>query len=99
MPLTREAIREKYASRNRAVVDAAQWFAYAHLSKEANDRGIVVSSPYDVSEQVAELAFEMIDILPDTPELTHALRRLLEAKDCLVRAAIEAADRKPDDPA
>ena len=45
-----------------------------------------------MSSQVAELAGEMIDILPDSPELTHALRRLIEAKDCLVRAATAAAE-------
>jgi hypothetical protein len=97
LPSTREAIREQLESRgrNRAVVDAAQWFAYGHLSKGTSDGGVAVSSPYDVSSMVAELAAEMIDTLPDSPELTHALRRLIEAKDCLVRAAIAAQDGQP----
>jgi hypothetical protein len=92
VPSTREAIRERLAGRNRAVIDAAQWFAYGHLDKGAysEDGAVMVSSPYDVSSQVADLAFEMIDMLPDSPELTHALRRLIEAKDCFVRAAIAA---------
>jgi hypothetical protein len=33
----------------------------------------------------------MADALPDGPELSTGLRKLLEAKDCLVRAAIEQA--------
>jgi len=88
-PSTREAIRERLKTRNRAVVDAAQWFAYGHLRPDVP--GAVIG-PRTVSAMVADLAFEMIDILPDSPELTHALRRLLEARDCLVRAASAAAE-------
>jgi hypothetical protein len=32
----------------------------------------------------------MVIALPDGPELTAGLRKLLEAKDCLVRAALDA---------
>jgi len=41
------------------------------------------------------LAETMVRNLPDGPELTAGLRKLLEAKDCLVRAVIdaEATDR------
>ena len=38
----------------------------------------------------AQTAEGMIEELPDGPELTVGLRKLLEAKDCFVRAAIEA---------
>lgn len=31
----------------------------------------------------------MVDQLPDGPELTAGLRKLLEAKDCFVRAALD----------
>jgi hypothetical protein len=31
----------------------------------------------------------MVDDLPDGPELTAGLRKLLEAKDCFVRASLE----------
>jgi hypothetical protein len=34
----------------------------------------------------------MISTLPDGPELTAGLRKLLEAKDCFVRAAVAAGD-------
>lgn len=42
----------------------------------------------ETSEQCAALAEEMILSLPDGPELTAGLRKLLEAKDCFVRAAL-----------
>lgn len=34
------------------------------------------------------LAVDMIQLLSDGPELTAGLRKLLEAKDCFVRAAL-----------
>lgn len=40
------------------------------------------------SEACAELALDMV-CLPDSPELTVALRKLLEAKDAYVRATVE----------
>lgn len=57
----------------------ARWFAYGHLS---SDRVRATS------KACADLATEMIDFLPDGPELTAGLRKLLEAKDCFVRATI-----------
>lgn len=45
-----------------------------------------------VSIRCAVLAGEMVGRLPDGPELTTGLRKLLEAKDCFVRAALDAAD-------
>lgn len=41
-----------------------------------------------VSAACADLAQEMVEELPDGPELTAGLRKLLEAKDCFVRAAL-----------
>ena len=44
---------------------------------------------YDSTRIVSQLNFNhalaMVDILPDGPELTAGLRKLLEAKDCFVR--------------
>jgi hypothetical protein len=37
----------------------------------------------------ADLAESMVRTLPDGPELTAGLRKLLEAKDCFVRAALD----------
>lgn len=43
-----------------------------------------------ISEECAELAGHMLDQVVDGPELTAGLRKLLEAKDCFVRARLEA---------
>lgn len=41
-----------------------------------------------VAQPCEQLAGRMIGELPDGPELTAGLRKLLEAKDCFVRAAL-----------
>jgi hypothetical protein len=66
--------------RHPGTQQVAQWFTFDHLAED-------VRPP---SAACAELAQEMIDALPDGPELTVGLRKLLEAKDCFVRAAIAA---------
>ena len=55
-----------------------RFFAYKHLP------------PYlqKVSRPFCELAHEMAQNLPPGPEVSAGLRRLLEAKDCAVRAAV-----------
>lgn len=57
-----------------------QFFAYEHLPEHLR----LVSKPF------AELAKNIVDTLPRNPERTVALRKLLEAKDCAVRAALWA---------
>ena len=42
----------------------------------------------EVSEQVGDLAKRMDAQLPDGPEKSAGLRKLLEAKDCFMRAAL-----------
>lgn len=42
-----------------------------------------------VSRPACELAEHYADTLPSGPELTVGLRKLLEAKDCFVRAALD----------
>lgn len=54
-----------------------QFFAYEHLKSEELK---AVSKPFGV------LAQHIVDTLPSNPERTVALRKLLEAKDCAVRA-------------
>ncbi len=39
----------------------------------------------------AVLAQEMVDGLPDGPELTAGLRKLLEARECFTRSAMDKA--------
>lgn len=55
-----------------------QFFAYDHLP--GNLQGI--------SKACAILASDMIQMCPENAELTAGLRKLLEAKDCFVRAAV-----------
>ena len=55
-----------------------QFFAYEHLPPHLQE----VSKPF------GELAKLIIDTLPGNPEQTTALRKLLEAKDCAVRAKL-----------
>lgn len=74
---------EAAAGRHPGVVQIAQYFDYDHLPEHL--RG--------VSERCASLAAQMIGGLPDGPELTTGLRKLLEAKDCFVRAALAKPDQ------
>ena len=45
-----------------------------------------------ISKRLAALAGDLDDSLPAGPEKSAGLRKLLEAKDCFVRAAIEAEE-------
>lgn len=47
-----------------------------------------------VSRPCAELAHSVAESLQDDPEVTIGLRKLLEAKDCFVRAAVSAHGRR-----
>lgn len=55
-----------------------QFFEYAHLPEKLQ----AVSKPF------GELARLITDTLPRNPERTVALRKLLESKDCAVRALL-----------
>ena len=55
-----------------------QFFAYQHLPEHLQ----AASKPF------ADLAQTIVDTLPSNPERTVALRKLLEAKDCAVRALL-----------
>jgi len=55
-----------------------QFFAYEHLPPHLQ----VVSAPF------GDLARSLAASLPKNPESTVALRKLLEAKDCAVRAVL-----------
>ena len=48
-----------------------------------------------VSMPMDALAAKMAATLPDGPELTAGLRKLLEAKDCFVRAALNLRQPEP----
>jgi hypothetical protein len=55
-----------------------QFFEYSHLPPHLQE----VSKPF------GELAKELEKALPSNPEKTSAFRKLLEAKDCAVRAVL-----------
>lgn len=56
-----------------------KYFDYEHLPEHLRQ----------VSKPVGDLAKQMNIDIPDSPEKSAGLRKLLEAKDCLVRAALD----------
>ena len=61
-----------------------QFFEYSHLPPHLAE----------VSQPFCELADHILKNLPENPERTTALRKLLEAKDCAVRARIWKQESK-----
>ncbi len=55
-----------------------QFFSYDHLPPHLQE----ISKPF------CELANKIVTTYPANPERTAGLRKLLEAKDCIVRSAI-----------
>lgn len=55
-----------------------KYFEYKHLPANLQE----------ISKPLGDLAAEMDDKLPDSAEKSAGLRKLLEAKDCFVRAAL-----------
>lgn len=55
-----------------------KYFAFSHLPAKLQE----------VSKPIGELAETLDTILPDGSEKSAGLRKLLEAKDCFVRAAL-----------
>jgi len=62
-----------------ATVAVLRFFQWDHLPPHLQ----AISGP------CAQLALDMVRDLPPGPEVTVGLRKLLEAKDCFVRAALE----------
>ena len=63
---------------HKSVKNVLQFFEYKHLPPKLQ----IVSAGFHA------LAWEIAEKLPGNPELTVGLRKLLEAKDCAVRAAL-----------
>jgi len=55
-----------------------KYFEYGHLPEKLQE----------VSKPVGDLAKLMEETLPDGPEKSAGMRKLLEAKDCFVRAKL-----------
>lgn len=56
-----------------------KYFAYSHLPAHLQK----------ISEPIGKLAEFMENTLPDGPEKSAGMRKLLEAKDCFVRSALD----------
>ncbi len=67
------------ADRHPAVAGLLRYFEWQHLPPHLQ----AVSMP------CSDIAHWMADNVPNGPELTVGLRKLLEAKDCFVRAALD----------
>lgn len=55
-----------------------QFFSYGHLPEPLAD----------ISKVICDAAQVMLTLCPRNPERTAGLRKLLEAKDCFVRAVV-----------
>jgi ferritin-like protein len=66
--------QEQFIAQDRML----QFFTFAHLPPHLQD----VSRPF------RDIAATIVNKLPSNPERTVALRKLLEAKDCAVRALL-----------
>jgi hypothetical protein len=60
-----------------------KYFEYGHLPPKLQE----------VSKPIGELAKLMEEMLPDGPEKSAGMRKLLEAKDCFVRAKLEEVQK------
>ena len=69
-------------TRHPAVRSLLQYFAYSHLPQRLQE----------VSQPLHDLAHHMALTLPQNAELTTGLRKLLESKDCFVRAVLTDPD-------
>lgn len=71
--------------RQGPIASILRHFAYEHLPPDLQA----------VSRPVCELAHQMAEQLPMDPETTVGLRKLLEAKDCFVRAELTRPKPEP----
>lgn len=86
-------IRELAQGRHPSVVDAVHFFKSDHLRP--------VGAPHvEISQKFEDTATWLLTKLDDDPELTRALHKLMEAKDCAVRAAVRQMERdgRPAEP-
>ena len=69
-------------TRHPAVRSLLQYFDYRHLPQRLQE----------VSKPLHDLAHHLALTLPQNAELTTGLRKLLESKDCFMRAALTDPD-------
>lgn len=66
------------SDRHQSTQAIMRYFTFGHLPEPLRS----------TSKASHDLAWAMVDELPDGPELTAGLRKLLEAKDCFARAGL-----------
>lgn len=79
VPGTREHAESVSQGRHPGVRDALQWLTFSHLPETLQR----FSRPF------YQVAVELVLTVSDSPELTTALNKLIEAKDSAVRAGIK----------
>ena len=79
-PMTHEQKIQMLEDHNRhtAVIQMMRLFTYSHLPPNLQS----------VSKPICDLAWDMVNRIPDTPMLTRGLDKLWEAKNCLVMAVV-----------
>jgi len=65
-----------------------KWFAYSHLPESLRP----------ISRVFHELSVWMMNTIPAGPEATEAMRKLLESKDCAIRAYIDGQPTALEEP-
>ncbi|ALG14752.1 hypothetical protein [Kibdelosporangium phytohabitans] len=73
------ALTDGQPPRHQGIASLLKFFDYDHLPEHLQA----------TSKACHDLAHAMADELPSGPELTAGLRKLLEAKDCFVRAVLD----------
>jgi hypothetical protein len=74
--------------RHSSVEAVTKYFEHNHLPEPL----------FSIAYKCSTLKDEMLANLEDDPELTVGLRKLLEAKDCFVRAAVSLENRRRQNP-
>lgn len=78
-----EPLPADYSDRNLNTQHLLSLFEFKHLPPHLQE----ISAPLNA------IAHHMVDELDDGPELSAGLRKLVEAKDCFVRQAVQ--DHRP----
>lgn len=74
-----DMLKNKALTRHSSTRELCKYFVTDHLKPEQK----VIGQEFQV------LVLTMLEALPsDTPELSAGLRKLLESKDCMVRASL-----------
>lgn len=74
----KDLLRGTFSDRSRTTKELLRYFEYAHLPEPLKG----------ISRRVAYTAIDMVQLLPDGDQLISGLRKLLESKDCFVRAML-----------